>query len=100
VHVLHQFEEDFYGETVRAIATGRVRGMEKFGSLEALIAAIDNDKRVALGKVAQLPHSSYREDSFFGTGSSSTSSTGSTSSTAATSSTVATSSLSSTSASH
>eukprot|EP00730_Choanoeca_flexa_P020195 TRINITY_DN9876_c0_g1_i5.p1 TRINITY_DN9876_c0_g1~~TRINITY_DN9876_c0_g1_i5.p1 ORF type:complete len:149 (+),score=18.61 TRINITY_DN9876_c0_g1_i5:177-623(+) len=46
VHILHQFEDDFYGETMRMLVLGHIRPERNFDSLEALIAAINEDIRM------------------------------------------------------
>ena len=51
VHLLHEFADDFYGEVLNVLLTGFIRRMEKYDSLEALIAAIESDKAYALARV-------------------------------------------------
>ncbi|KAG7253993.1 hypothetical protein CRUP_015056, partial [Coryphaenoides rupestris] len=42
-HVIHTFKEDFYGETLSVVLVGYIRPERSFPSLEALIAAINDD---------------------------------------------------------
>ncbi|KAG8345671.1 putative Riboflavin kinase [Trypanosoma vivax] len=44
-HFLNQFEEDFYGATVKIVVLGVLREMGVFCSLEALVNAIKEDVR-------------------------------------------------------
>ena len=46
-HLLHTFEDDFYGADMRLVLCGFLRPEWNFPSLEALIAAIENDISVA-----------------------------------------------------
>jgi FAD synthase len=42
-HLLHKFDEDFYGATLKFLVNGYLRPEKNFESLEALVAAIQND---------------------------------------------------------
>lgn len=46
-HILHAFEEDFYGETLAIVVCGKIRPELNFDSMDALVAAIENDKRIS-----------------------------------------------------
>ena len=46
-HLLHTFEDDFYGADMRLVLCGFLRPEWNFPSLEALISAIENDISVA-----------------------------------------------------
>lgn len=41
------FDSDIYGETVEVLLTHRIRGMERFESLESLVAQMETDVRLA-----------------------------------------------------
>ncbi|KAJ9454504.1 putative riboflavin kinase [Diplonema papillatum] len=43
VHILHEYPNDFYGKMVTCVVVGYVRPMVPFDTLDALIAAINND---------------------------------------------------------
>eukprot|EP01133_Synstelium_polycarpum_P006739 gene6739-7833_t len=43
IHIMQRFEEDFYDQELSAIATGFIRPMCDFDSLEDLIKAINDD---------------------------------------------------------
>ena len=47
VHVLHKFEETFYGEEMRLLVLGYVRPEKDYPSLDALIEDITFDTEVA-----------------------------------------------------
>ena len=46
-HLLHKFEADFYGQEMRLLLCGFLRPEWNFPSLDTLIAAIENDCRIA-----------------------------------------------------
>jgi FAD synthase len=46
-HLLHKFDSDFYGQEMRLLLCGYLRPEWNFPSLETLIAAIENDCRIA-----------------------------------------------------
>ena len=64
-HLLHEFEDDFYGSQLRILATGYLRPMVKAESLAALMELIRGD--VANGDAAmELPaHAAHAGDSLF-----------------------------------
>jgi len=47
IHLLHHFQEDFYGKLLGVAILGKLREEAKFDSLDALIKAIEEDKRCA-----------------------------------------------------
>mmetsp|Transcript_9811 Transcript_9811/g.13218 ORF Transcript_9811/g.13218 Transcript_9811/m.13218 type:complete len:166 (-) Transcript_9811:27-524(-) len=64
-HILHEFEEDFYGQEMKLIAVGHIRGQIKFDSLDELIAAIQNDIDISKKQLKLEAHASYQNDPFF-----------------------------------
>ncbi|KAL1560165.1 bifunctional riboflavin kinase/FMN phosphatase isoform X1 [Salvia divinorum] len=63
--LLHDFEEDFYGEDLRLAIVGYIRPEANFSSLESLVAKIHEDGVIA-EKALQLPqYSKYRDDPYF-----------------------------------
>jgi riboflavin kinase len=42
-HLIHEFENDFYGSELSVVIVGYIRDEQSFASLEALIAAIHSD---------------------------------------------------------
>lgn len=44
VHILHSFQDDFYGALLRVVIIGRIRDEKKFDTIDALIQAIEEDK--------------------------------------------------------
>lgn len=53
VHILHEFDEPFYGEEMRLAVLGYVRPEKDYPSLEALIADIRFDTEVARASLAR-----------------------------------------------
>ncbi|CAL8357258.1 riboflavin kinase [Gadus morhua] len=64
-HVIHTFKEDFYGEILSVVLVGYIRPETSFPSLEALIAAINNDIEQAKFKLELPEHLKLKEDNFF-----------------------------------
>ncbi|KAL9234105.1 hypothetical protein vseg_009012 [Gypsophila vaccaria] len=52
--LLHDFEDDFYGEELQLVVVGYIRPEANFPSLESLIAKIHDDRRVA-ERALELP---------------------------------------------
>ncbi|KZV31264.1 bifunctional riboflavin kinase/FMN phosphatase, partial [Dorcoceras hygrometricum] len=62
--LLHDFNEDFYGEDLHLVIVGYIRPEANFPSLETLIAKIYEDREIA-EKALDLPlYSKYKEDSY------------------------------------
>ncbi|KAM1002285.1 hypothetical protein ACFX15_002662 [Malus domestica] len=62
--LLHDFDEDFYGEELRLIIVGYIRPEANFSSLESLIEKIHEDGRIA-EEALELPlYSKYKGDSY------------------------------------
>ncbi|XP_056146567.1 riboflavin kinase [Lampris incognitus] len=66
-HVIHTFKEDFYGQILSVVMVGYIRPERSFDSLEALIAAINNDIEEAKVQLELPEHLKLREDNFFTT---------------------------------
>jgi len=65
VHVLKQFDEDFYGSTIRVLVYGYIRPMAKFESLEKLIEMINQDIAIAKLELQSSPAQALKKDAFF-----------------------------------
>ncbi|KAH6915401.1 riboflavin kinase [Coprinopsis sp. MPI-PUGE-AT-0042] len=65
IHVLHNFERDFYGYDMKAIVLGYIRPELDYTSREALIADIDFDKKVALNCLQRPAYQAYAKDAHF-----------------------------------
>ncbi|PON53084.1 HAD hydrolase, subfamily IA [Parasponia andersonii] len=60
--LLHDFNEDFYGEELRLVIVGYIRPEANFPTLESLIAKIQEDRKIA-ERVLDLPlYSKYKDD--------------------------------------
>eukprot|EP00252_Welwitschia_mirabilis_P013342 TRINITY_DN2939_c0_g1_i1.p1 TRINITY_DN2939_c0_g1~~TRINITY_DN2939_c0_g1_i1.p1 ORF type:complete len:411 (+),score=84.13 TRINITY_DN2939_c0_g1_i1:548-1780(+) len=62
--LLHEFDEDFYGEELRLIVVGYIRPEANFPSLEALIERIHEDRRIAEAALDLPAYSQFRNDQF------------------------------------
>ncbi len=47
-HIMHKFDSDFYGEHLAIVVCGRIRPELAFTSFDALIEAIENDKKLGM----------------------------------------------------
>uniref|UniRef100_A0A8C5MTR6 riboflavin kinase n=1 Tax=Leptobrachium leishanense TaxID=445787 RepID=A0A8C5MTR6_9ANUR len=65
-HIIHHFQEDFYGEMLSIIIVGYIRPERSFDSLDALIAAINSDIEEAK-KQLDLPEFKKLKDRYFNT---------------------------------
>uniref|UniRef100_A0A5B7CAN5 riboflavin kinase n=1 Tax=Davidia involucrata TaxID=16924 RepID=A0A5B7CAN5_DAVIN len=62
--LLHEFDEDFYGEELRLAIVGYIRPEANFPSLESLVAKIHEDRKIA-ERALELPlYSKYRDDPY------------------------------------
>ncbi|XP_021902275.1 bifunctional riboflavin kinase/FMN phosphatase [Carica papaya] len=62
--LLHEFEEDFYGEELNLVIVGYIRPEANFPSLESLITKIHEDRRIA-ERALDLPlYSKYKDDPY------------------------------------
>ncbi|KAG8130663.1 putative Riboflavin kinase-like protein [Naja naja] len=64
-HIIHTFNEDFYGEILSIIIVGYIRPEQNFDSLDALIAAIQHDIDEAKNLLDLPEHQKFKDDNFF-----------------------------------
>ncbi|XP_021846711.1 bifunctional riboflavin kinase/FMN phosphatase isoform X1 [Spinacia oleracea] len=62
--LLHEFEDDFYGEELRLVVVGYIRPEANFPSLESLIAKIHEDGRIAENALDLPGYSKYKDDPY------------------------------------
>ena len=60
VHILHKFDYDFYNSTVKVAICGRIRDELSFPSLQALIDAIESDKKFAQDEIKSMDMSQIK----------------------------------------
>ncbi|TMS37642.1 hypothetical protein L596_004533 [Steinernema carpocapsae] len=65
IHILCNFTNDFYDNSIRAVALGFIREMESFNSLDDLMNAIRNDISIANRKLDMIDMKEYEELDFF-----------------------------------
>ncbi|KAM8961040.1 riboflavin kinase [Pelodytes ibericus] len=65
-HIIHQFEDDFYGQILSIVIAGYIRPEKSFDSLDALISAIRSDIEEAK-KQLDLPEFKELRDNYFTT---------------------------------
>lgn len=64
-HLLHQFDEDFYGEKLKLIIVGFIRKEKKFSGFEELKNQIKNDTNYTDQILDDLIYQKYYKDTFF-----------------------------------
>lgn len=64
VHIMHQFEEDFYGSMMNVLICGFIRKELDYVNKEKLIEDIMTDISVAGKSLARAPYSKLRKDKF------------------------------------
>ncbi|CEH12477.1 Riboflavin kinase [Ceraceosorus bombacis] len=65
VHIMHEFQHDFYGKHMKVVVLGYIRPEFNYVSREALIEDIETDKQVGLRSLDRSAWSAYKQDSFF-----------------------------------
>ncbi|KAI9574484.1 riboflavin kinase [Boletus coccyginus] len=65
IHIMHEFNSDFYGCELKVLILGYIRPEFDYISREALIDDIDTDRRVALNSLARPGYEKYASDPFF-----------------------------------
>ena len=64
VHLLHQFDHDFYDDTLKVLILGSIRTESKFSSLSELKEAIHEDCRIADHLLSEEQYSRYQSDRY------------------------------------
>lgn len=81
IHIMHEFQSDFYGHKLKALVLGYIRPEFNYisrgkcvipvkhpnidpGETEALIDDIETDKKVALASLARPDYNKYASDPF------------------------------------
>ncbi|KAG0579302.1 hypothetical protein KC19_4G089300 [Ceratodon purpureus] len=65
VHILHEYETDFYDQVAAIVVLGFIRPEMKFGSLDALVERIGEDIKIAKSSLEEEVLKSYQTDRFF-----------------------------------
>jgi len=65
IHILHNFQSDFYGYEMRVLVLGYIRPELDYISREALIEDIEIDKQVALNCLQRQEYQKYTTDPHF-----------------------------------
>jgi len=64
VHIMHKFDNDFYGHHLKALALGYIRPELDFKSLEDLILAIKEDIKFSEAELAKPRYHQYRDRAY------------------------------------
>lgn len=64
-HIIHKFDDDFYGQLLKIIILDFIRPEKNFGNLEELIAAINADIKEAETQLEKEEYQIYKTHSFF-----------------------------------
>ncbi|GER27191.1 riboflavin kinase [Striga asiatica] len=65
--LLHDFDEDFYGEDLRLVIVGYIRPEANFTSLEGLIAKIHEDRKIAENALEMPLYLKHKDDPYLNT---------------------------------
>ncbi|CAO3608540.1 unnamed protein product [Cunninghamella echinulata] len=65
VHIIHEFDQDFYGSDIRVIVMGYVRPEQNYPSLDALICDIRTDVEVAKQSLTRKAYDDAQHHSLF-----------------------------------
>ncbi|KAF9163851.1 riboflavin kinase [Actinomortierella ambigua] len=65
VHIMHKFENDFYGDELRVVVLGYIRPELDYTTLEALIQDINIDIEVAHNSLARPVYAAFQNDPLF-----------------------------------
>ncbi|KAG6829326.1 hypothetical protein H0H92_004929 [Tricholoma furcatifolium] len=65
IHIMHEFQSDFYGLEMRAVVLGYIRPELDYTSREALIDDINTDKRVATNSLSRPAYQAFARDTHF-----------------------------------
>lgn len=65
IHLIHKFDTDFYGTSLKVIVIGFIRPEYNYTSLESLVEDIHEDINVAKRSLSRPAYQKYREDEFF-----------------------------------
>jgi len=65
VHIMHDFQRDFYGYEMKVVVLGYIRPELNYTSRESLIEDIETDKIVALNSLNRLPYKVFQTDFAF-----------------------------------
>ncbi|KAF9563715.1 riboflavin kinase [Agrocybe pediades] len=65
IHIMHDFQTDFYGYEMKAVVLGYIRPELDYVSREALIEDINVDKEVALNCLQRPEYQKYAADAYF-----------------------------------
>ncbi|KAF8528859.1 riboflavin kinase [Hysterangium stoloniferum] len=65
IHILHDYNSDFYGYELRAIVLGYIRPELDYTSRDALIVDIETDKTVGKASLSRPTYEIYQQDPHF-----------------------------------
>jgi FAD synthase len=64
-YLIHEFENDFYGENLKLIILGHIRDNKNFENLDSLIKEIKNDIQIGISDLENDCYINYISDKFF-----------------------------------
>lgn len=64
-HIIHKFDEDFYGKELRVAILGYIRPEKNFNTLEELIETINNDIKIANEQLDKSEYLEHKKSDFF-----------------------------------
>jgi len=67
IHLMHDFDADFYGHEMKALVLGYIRPELDYTSREGLVEDIETDKHVALKSLSRPAYEKFKSDIIFDT---------------------------------
>lgn len=64
VHIIHKFDDDFYGKILKVIVTGFIRPEYNYTDRDSLVADIKEDIRVTQRSLERPSYRKYANDGF------------------------------------
>lgn len=64
-HVMHKFDNDFYGQHMKIVILGYIRPEKNFNGVEELISAINDDIKTAEEELDKDVYQTFKSDSHF-----------------------------------
>mmetsp|Transcript_41751 Transcript_41751/g.68518 ORF Transcript_41751/g.68518 Transcript_41751/m.68518 type:complete len:188 (-) Transcript_41751:290-853(-) len=66
-HLIHEFKDDFYGQTLELLLTGYIRPEQKFDSMDSLIEAIKDDIQKSSEALETEKQKKYQDQTYWQT---------------------------------
>ncbi len=65
MHIIHHFDDDFYGQELRVLVLGYIRPEKNYNNVDELIKDIRNDMNIAITSLEKPEYSKYKMHEIF-----------------------------------